>query len=107
MKGLIVEHLVEGFTDEEKRFCELMGNTIRSQIVTYLRRGDPIRIRDIICKINTTGKTASRNTLNNHLTELKKQGFIEFRPYNAEEAYFSDTGLKHPHWNHWIMVEDA
>jgi len=97
--------IVEGFTDEEKRFCKLMGDTVRSQIVTYLRRGEPIKIGSIICKINATGKTVSRNTINNHLTKLKKEGFIKFLKYNVEDI--DVTGVKHPHWNHWIMVEDA
>ena len=63
-------------------FCELFNYSIRSVIISKLLSNDELTINELeihnvkgVCKTST----AHKRTVNNHLTELRKKGFVKYR----------------------------
>ena len=63
-------------------FCELFNYSIRSVIISKLLSNNELTINELeidnvkgVCKTST----AHKRTINNHLTELRKNGFVTYR----------------------------
>ena len=63
-------------------FCELFNYSIRSIIISKLLSNSELRINELeINNIKRGGQNsiAHRNTVNNHLTELRRKGYVKYR----------------------------
>ena len=63
-------------------FCELFNYSIRSVIISKLLLSNELTINDIeihIVKSFCKTSIAHKRTVNNHLTELRKKGFVRYR----------------------------
>lgn len=72
-------------------FCELFNYSIRSIIISKLLSNTELRISELeINNINRSehNSIAHRNTVNNHLTELRKRGYVKYRR-DGLEIYWS------------------
>ena len=63
-------------------FCELFNYSIRSVIISKLLSNNELKINELeINNLKSDNKNSitHRRTVNNHLTELRKRGFVKYR----------------------------
>ena len=64
------------------KFCELFNYSIRSVIISKLLSNNELKINELeINNLKSDNKNSitHRRTVNNHLTELRKRGFVKYR----------------------------
>ena len=63
-------------------FCELFNYSVRSVIISKLLSNNELKINELEINNLKSGNKNSithRSTVNNHLTELRKRGFVKYR----------------------------
>lgn len=68
--------------DLNDKFCELFNYSIRSVIISKLLSNNELKINELeinILKNENKNSITHRRTVNNHLTELRKRGFVKYR----------------------------
>lgn len=68
--------------DLNDKFCELFNYSIRSVIISKLLSNNELKINELeINNLKSENKNSitHRRTVNNHLTELRKRGFVKYR----------------------------
>ena len=66
-------------SDKNKQLSSLFGNSIRSKIVTILLGGKEIKSSEINKKVNLFGEEYGISIIQEHITDLKNNGFITQR----------------------------
>ena len=68
--------------DLSDKFCELFNYSIRSVIISKLLSNNELKINELeINNLKSENKNSitHKRTVNNHLTELRKRGFVKYR----------------------------
>lgn len=78
-------------SNKNKQLSSLFGNSIRSKIVTILLDGKEIKSSDINKRVNLFGEEYGLSIIQEHITELKKEGFIVYRR-EGKQIYWSIKG---------------
>ena len=61
---------------KERMLSELFGNSARSKIISILIGGNEIKSEDLKNRVNMFGDEYSATTIREHLTDLKRNGFV-------------------------------